>query len=438
MEVLRKAGDTPRPGGGAGIGRGLPPEPPRRRGPRPILVVLGAIALILAFLVGLEFSGSGPVQVAEEQATSGVAVPDAPVSGGRSEVAGRDSGEEAPAVPGRLAAAQMPATTAEARPEAKPVVAAEARPEAKPVVAAEAKPEAKPVVAAEAKPEAKPVVAAEAKPEAKPVVAAQENSGSQAAAPNSDPAANPTEAKTDPTASPTEVASDSTAMQAQAKADSRPPAPVAGMPAEEREALSVGSLQERRQTRRDAREDSRRESQRMRKAMQNAGSEEERQALIAKFREQRDTARAERRAEDAERRLRLEAQARSRAAVARPVEQNLAGTAEYVPAAGPLTTGGRLETAGASSGSGRPAVDAPDPDRKVLRRAPSGVPSVRINILQYSRDPDRRFAYMSLEGQPAMTQVREGESYQGLTVKRIFPDVVEFDHSGSLFLLRAN
>jgi hypothetical protein len=426
MEVLRKAGDTPRPGGGAGIGRGLPPEPPRRRGPRPILVVLGAIALILAFLVGLEFSGSGPVQVAEEQATSGVAVPDAPVSGGRSEVAGRDSGEEAPAVPGRLAAAQMPATTAEARPEAKPVVAAEARPEAKPVVAAEAKPEAK------------PVVAAEAKPEAKPVVAAQENSGSQAAAPNSDPAANPTEAKTDPTASPTEVASDSTAMQAQAKADSRPPAPVAGMPAEEREALSVGSLQERRQTRRDAREDSRRESQRMRKAMQNAGSEEERQALIAKFREQRDTARAERRAEDAERRLRLEAQARSRAAVARPVEQNLAGTAEYVPAAGPLTTGGRLETAGASSGSGRPAVDAPDPDRKVLRRAPSGVPSVRINILQYSRDPDRRFAYMSLEGQPAMTQVREGESYQGLTVKRIFPDVVEFDHSGSLFLLRAN
>jgi hypothetical protein len=426
MEVLRKAGDTPRPGGGAGIGRGLPPEPPRRRGPRPILVVLGAIALILAFLVGLEFSGSGPVQVAEEQATSGVAVPDAPVSGGRSEVAGRDSGEEAPAVPGRLAAAQMPATTAEARPEAKPVVAAEARPEAKPVVAAEAKPEAK------------PVVAAEAKPEAKPVVAAQENSGSQAAAPNSDPAANPTEAKTDPTASPTEVASDSTAMQAQAKADSRPPAPVAGMPAEEREALSVGSLQERRQTRRDAREDSRRESQRMRKAMQNAGSEEERQALIAKFREQRDTARAERRAEDAERRLRLEAQARSRAAVARPVEQNLAGTAEYVPAAGPLTTGGRLETAGASSGSGRPAVDAPDPDRKVLRRAPSGVPSVRINILQYSRDPDRRFAYMSLEGQPAMTQVREGESYEGLTVKRIFPDVVEFDHSGSLFLLRAN
>ncbi len=426
MEVLRKAGDTPRPGGGAGIGRGLPPEPPRRRGPRPILVVLGAIALILAFLVGLEFSGSGPVQVAEEQATSGVAVPDAPVSGGRSEVAGRDSGEEAPAVPGRLAAAQMPATTAEARPEAKPVVAAEARPEAKPVVAAEAKPEAK------------PVVAAEAKPEAKPVVAAQENSGSQAAAPNSDPAANPTEAKTDPTASPTEVASDSTAMQAQAKADSRPPAPVAGMPAEEREALSVGSLQERRQTRRDAREDSRRESQRMRKAMQNAGSEEERQALIAKFREQRDTARAERRAEDAERRLRLEAQARSRAAVARPVEQNLAGTAEYVPAAGPLTTGGRLETAGASSGSGRPAVDAPDPDRKVLRRAPSGAPSVRINILQYSRDPDRRFAYMSLEGQPAMTQVREGESYQGLTVKRIFPDVVEFDHSGSLFLLRAN
>ena len=405
MEVLRKAGDAPRPGGGAGLGRGLPPEPPRRRGPRPLVVVLGAIALILAFLVGLEFSGSGPVQVAEEQATSGVAVPDAPVSGGRSEVAGRDSGEEAPAVPGRLAAAQMPAT------------------------AVEAKPEAKPVVAVEAKPEAKPVVAAEVRPEAKPVVAAQENSGSQPAAPNSDP-----------TASPTEVGSDSAATQAQAKAESRPPAPApeAGLPGDGGEAPGVRAVQERRQARRQSREDSRREANDMREAVQNAASEEERQALIAKFREQRATARAERRAEDAERRLRMEAQAQSRAAVARPVGQNLAGTPEYVPAAGRLTTGGRLETAGASSGSGRPAVDAPDPDRKVLRRAPSGAPSVRINILQYSRDPDRRFAYMSLEGQPAMTQVREGESYQGLTVKRIFPDVVEFDHSGSLFLLRAN
>jgi len=63
---------------------------------------------------------------------------------------------------------------------------------------------------------------------------------------------------------------------------------------------------------------------------------------------------------------------------------------------------------------------------------------VRINILQYSPDPARRFAYVSVEGAGAMTQVREGESYEGLTVRRILPEMVEFANSTSTFMLRAN
>ena len=77
-------------------------------------------------------------------------------------------------------------------------------------------------------------------------------------------------------------------------------------------------------------------------------------------------------------------------------------------------------------------------ESNALRRAPGSAPQVRINILQWSSDPARRFVYVSLEGDPSMTQVREGETYQGLEVKRIHPEEVEFGHQGGSFLLSAN
>lgn len=95
----------------------------------------------------------------------------------------------------------------------------------------------------------------------------------------------------------------------------------------------------------------------------------------------------------------------------------------------------------AGAAPGTPVVVAEvaaEPIDEGLRRPPSNAPQVRINILQYSTEPRRRFAYMSIDGNPSMTQVREGESYQGLTVKRIFPEKIEFAHEGSTFLLRAN
>jgi hypothetical protein len=80
---------------------------------------------------------------------------------------------------------------------------------------------------------------------------------------------------------------------------------------------------------------------------------------------------------------------------------------------------------------------APDA-RDALRRPPSDAPQVRINILQWSLEPSRRVAYLSIEGGAGIRDVREGEPFEGLTVKRILPEMVEFSHNDATFLLRAN
>ena len=79
----------------------------------------------------------------------------------------------------------------------------------------------------------------------------------------------------------------------------------------------------------------------------------------------------------------------------------------------------------------------PPPDAKVRRWVPGGVPQVSIQILQWSTDDQRRFAYVSVDGGRA-TQVREGDRVGDLTVTRIYREVVEFEHSSGPFLLRAN
>lgn len=74
---------------------------------------------------------------------------------------------------------------------------------------------------------------------------------------------------------------------------------------------------------------------------------------------------------------------------------------------------------------------------QVLRRAPGGAPQVAINILQWSAEPGRRFAFVSVDG-GNMTQVREGDRIGGLTVKHIHQQMIEFGFNDSTFLLRAN
>mgnify|MGYP001338948889 CR=1 FL=1 len=93
------------------------------------------------------------------------------------------------------------------------------------------------------------------------------------------------------------------------------------------------------------------------------------------------------------------------------------------------------------------AAIAPDPASEaaparaaappVLRRAPGGAPQVAINILQWSAEPARRFAFVSVDG-GNMTQVREGDHIGGLTVKQIHQQMIEFGFNDSTFLLRAN
>lgn len=73
----------------------------------------------------------------------------------------------------------------------------------------------------------------------------------------------------------------------------------------------------------------------------------------------------------------------------------------------------------------------------VLRRAPGGAPQVAINILQWSAEPARRFAFVSVDG-GNMTQVREGDHIGGLTIKHIHQQMIEFGFNDSTFLLRAN
>lgn len=85
-------------------------------------------------------------------------------------------------------------------------------------------------------------------------------------------------------------------------------------------------------------------------------------------------------------------------------------------------------------------AEIPPPPRtepQILRRAPGGAPQVAINILQWSAEPTRRFAFVSVDG-GGMTQVREGDRIGGLTVKRIHEQMIEFGFNDSSFLLRAN
>jgi hypothetical protein len=68
-------------------------------------------------------------------------------------------------------------------------------------------------------------------------------------------------------------------------------------------------------------------------------------------------------------------------------------------------------------------------------RSPPGTPRVALTFLQWSADPNRRFAFVSIDGAPAM-RVREGDTASGMTVAEITPTGVEFKREGQLFMIR--
>jgi hypothetical protein len=119
------------------------------------------------------------------------------------------------------------------------------------------------------------------------------------------------------------------------------------------------------------------------------------------------------------------------------------------PAAGPegsdqiaaLTQPGALDDAGVAP-EDELAPEEPEPAAVVpptmlidTGRSPTGVPRVVLSFLQWSPDPARRFALVSVDGSPSQ-RVQEGDSPAGLTVIEIRRDGVQFKREGTAFVIR--
>jgi hypothetical protein len=87
-----------------------------------------------------------------------------------------------------------------------------------------------------------------------------------------------------------------------------------------------------------------------------------------------------------------------------------------------------------------PAVEAepPPPPPQVIDtgRSPAGTPSVALRFLQWSVDPARRYALVSIDGAPSQ-RLREGESAGSLTVSQIMQTGVQFKVEGKVFTIRS-
>ncbi len=68
-------------------------------------------------------------------------------------------------------------------------------------------------------------------------------------------------------------------------------------------------------------------------------------------------------------------------------------------------------------------------------RSPPGSPRVALTFLQWSADPERRFAFISIDGAPSL-RVREGDSASGMVVAQITPTGVQFQREGQTFIIR--
>jgi len=69
-------------------------------------------------------------------------------------------------------------------------------------------------------------------------------------------------------------------------------------------------------------------------------------------------------------------------------------------------------------------------------RSPPGAPKVALSFLQWSADPAKRFAFVSIDGAPSQ-RVHEGEVAAGLTVSAITPNGIQFKREGGTpFVIR--
>ncbi len=109
------------------------------------------------------------------------------------------------------------------------------------------------------------------------------------------------------------------------------------------------------------------------------------------------------------------------------IAQDLAALAPNAPAAPPP-----VEAAPAES-EADPA--APAETLFDTGRSPPGAPKVALSFLQWSPEPARRFAFISIDGAPTQ-RIHEGEVAAGLTVAAITPTGVQFKREGTTFVIR--
>ncbi len=82
-----------------------------------------------------------------------------------------------------------------------------------------------------------------------------------------------------------------------------------------------------------------------------------------------------------------------------------------------------------------PEPEAPGETLFDTGRSPPGAPKVALSFLQWSADPARRFAFISIDGAPSQ-RVREGETAAGMTIAAITPKGVQFKREGTVFMIR--
>ena len=68
-------------------------------------------------------------------------------------------------------------------------------------------------------------------------------------------------------------------------------------------------------------------------------------------------------------------------------------------------------------------------------RSPPGAPRVTLSFLQWSADPARRFAFISVDG-AASQRVQEGDSAGGVNIDEINPGGVRLRHGETRFVIR--
>ncbi len=125
------------------------------------------------------------------------------------------------------------------------------------------------------------------------------------------------------------------------------------------------------------------------------------------------------------------AQIATRQPVERPVPPVPAVREEDPAAAFPESPEPEIEPESAAE----PQPEAPTITEVDTGRSPPGVPRVSLSFLQWSPDPARRFAFVSVDGAPSL-RVREGDTMSGLTVAQITPTGVQFKSDTTLFTIR--